>query len=76
MVQQGDSSESGRARYLEGWRAGKPSEDPEKLERWGRVSARPSEYLIHMRAGKVRTASSRRSTACSGWRGPQASICR
>jgi flotillin len=64
MVQQGESHESGRGRYLEGWRAGKPSEDPEKLKRWGRVSARPSEYLIHMRAGKVRTSSSGQGASC------------
>ncbi len=64
MVQQGDMSEGGRGKALEGWRVGKPSEDPEKLKRWGRVSARPSEYLIHMRAGKVRTASSGQGASC------------
>ncbi len=64
MVQQDESRESGRGRTLEGWRAGKPSEDPEKLKRWGRVSARPSEYLIHMRVGKVRPASSGQGASC------------
>lgn len=39
------------------WRAGKPAEDPEKLKRWGRVSAKPSEYLIHMRRGQLRPTS-------------------
>jgi flotillin len=53
-----------RPRYGGGWRAGKPAEDPEKLKRWGRISARPSEYLIHMRAGKVRTASSGQGASC------------
>ncbi|MEP7120272.1 MAG: SPFH domain-containing protein [Byssovorax sp.] len=64
MVQQSDLSDGARARTLEGWRAGKPTEDPEKLKRWGRVSARPSEYLIHMRAGKVRTSSSGQGASC------------
>ena len=38
----------------EGWRAGKPEEDPEKMKRWGLITARPSEFLIHMRGGSVR----------------------
>ncbi|WP_437708395.1 SPFH domain-containing protein [Sorangium sp. So ce448] len=46
-----------RGRYDQGWRAGKPAEDPEKLKRWGRVSAKPSEYLIHMRRGSLRPTS-------------------
>jgi regulator of protease activity HflC (stomatin/prohibitin superfamily) len=37
----------------EGWRRGKPEEDPEKMKRWGWVSAKPSEFLICMRGGKV-----------------------
>lgn len=64
MVQHSESHDGGRGRYLEGWRAGKPTEDPEKLKRWGRVNARPSEYLIHMRAGKVRPASSGQGASC------------
>ncbi|WP_437766032.1 SPFH domain-containing protein [Sorangium sp. So ce281] len=48
---------AGRGRYDQGWRAGKPAEDPEKLKRWGRVSAKPSEYLIHMRRGSLRPTS-------------------
>lgn len=52
-----------RPRYDGGWRAGKPAEDPEKLKMWGRISARPSEYLIHMRRGKVPPAGSRSPTA-------------
>ena len=64
MVQQSEGHDGGRGRYLEGWRAGKPTEDPEKLKRWGRVNARPSEYLIHMRAGKVRPASSGQGASC------------
>jgi len=37
----------------EGWRKGKPEEDPEKMKKWGWVSAKPSEFLICMRGGKV-----------------------
>lgn len=37
----------------EGWRKDKPEEDPEKMKRWGWVSAKPSEFLICMRGGKV-----------------------
>ncbi|WP_437911780.1 SPFH domain-containing protein [Sorangium sp. So ce302] len=48
---------AGLGRYDQGWRAGKPAEDPEKLKRWGRVSAKPSEYLIHMRRGSLRPTS-------------------
>lgn len=53
-----------RPRYDGGWRAGKPAEDPEKLKKWGRISARPSEYLIHMRRGRVITASSGQGASC------------
>ncbi len=45
-------------RYAQGgWRAGKPEEDPEKMKKWGLVTARPSEFLIHMRRGRVREVS-------------------
>jgi regulator of protease activity HflC (stomatin/prohibitin superfamily) len=40
-------------RYREGWRTGKPVEDPEKLKRWGWVGAKPSEYLVTTRNGVV-----------------------
>ncbi|WP_342374973.1 SPFH domain-containing protein [Myxococcus stipitatus] len=46
-----------RSRYAEGWRAGKPAEDPEKMKRWGLITARPSEFLVHMRRGRVREVS-------------------
>ena len=45
-----------RTRYGEGWRRGKPEEDPEKTKRWGFVSARPSEFLVRMRGGKIVTS--------------------
>lgn len=50
-MQQGDGS-----RYAEGWRRGKPEEDPEKTKKWGWISAKPSEFLIRMRGGNVVSA--------------------
>ncbi|MFP2928370.1 SPFH domain-containing protein [Pyxidicoccus sp. 3LG] len=44
-------------RHVDGWRTGKPVEDPEKMKRWGLVTARPSEFLVHMRRGRVREVS-------------------
>ncbi len=43
-------------RYAEGWRKGKPEEDPDKLKRWGWISAKPSEFLIRMRGGDIASA--------------------
>lgn len=43
-------------RYADGWRRGKPEEDPEKTKRWGWISAKPSEFLIRMRGGHVVSA--------------------
>lgn len=40
-------------RYRDGWRSGKPIEDPEKLKRWGYVGAKPSEYLVCTRDGVI-----------------------
>jgi regulator of protease activity HflC (stomatin/prohibitin superfamily) len=40
-------------RYQEGWRSGKPVEDPEKLKRWGYIGAKPSEYLVCTHKGEV-----------------------
>src|SRR3954471_12595395 len=40
-------------RYQDGWRSGKPIEDPDKLKRWGYVGAKPSEYLVCTRKGEV-----------------------
>jgi hypothetical protein len=40
-------------RYEHGWRTGKPVEDPDKLKRWGWVTAKPSEYLVCTRRGQV-----------------------
>jgi len=54
-----------RPRYSDGWRAGKPEEDPEKLKRWGMMSARPSEFLIKMRGGTVVLAG--QGASCFKW---------
>lgn len=49
------------------WRAGKPAEDPEKMKRWGFVTAKPSEYLIHMRHGKIRRRGTGQGASCFKW---------
>jgi flotillin len=54
-------------REPEGWRAGKPIEDPDKLKRWGFVTARPSEYLIHVRGGRIRRRSTGQGASCFKW---------
>ncbi len=46
------------------WRAGRPAEDPEKMKRWGFVTAKPSEYLIHMRRGKIRRRTTGQGASC------------
>ncbi|GMV18041.1 MAG: hypothetical protein HS104_25450 [Polyangiaceae bacterium] len=50
-----------------GWRQGKPVEDPEKTKRWGFVTAKPSEYLVHVRRGSVRRRSSGQGATCFKW---------
>ncbi len=47
-----------------GWRRGRPVEDPDKTKRWGFISAKPSEYLIHMRRGEVLAGSSGQGATC------------
>ncbi len=47
-----------------GWREGKPVEDPAKTKRWGFVIAKPSEYLIHVRGGRLRERSSGQGATC------------
>ncbi len=56
-----------RARHDTGWRGGKPVEDPEKIKRWGFVTARPSEYLVHVRRGRLRRRSSGQGATCFKW---------
>ncbi|MCA9557643.1 MAG: SPFH domain-containing protein, partial [Myxococcales bacterium] len=56
-----------RVKQAGGWRDGRPVEDPEKTKRWGFVTARPSEFLVHVRRGQVRTASSGQGATCFKW---------
>lgn len=53
-----------RAKENAGWRQGRPIEDPEKTKRWGFVSAKPSEFLVHVRGTKVRAQSSGQGSTC------------
>lgn len=55
-LQLAHAHESEPTRYEQGWRRGKPQEDPDKLKRWGVISAKPSEFLIRMRGGNVITS--------------------
>ena len=57
VVSDGAPNDLNSTRYEHGWRAGKPEEDPEKMKKWGLITARPSEFLIHMRRGSVREIS-------------------
>jgi flotillin len=68
QIPQNEEKRNGKAierRSVEGWRAGKPEEDPEKMKRWGYVSAKPSEFLVRMRGGKV--VSSGQGASCFKW---------
>jgi flotillin len=56
-----------RLREHGGWRSGKPVEDPDKLKPWGFVTARPSEYLVHVRRGRVLTRTSGQGATCFKW---------
>jgi flotillin len=42
-------------------------EDPEKMKRWGFITAKPSEYLIHVRRGRIRRASTGQGASCFKW---------
>lgn len=55
-----------RPRVVRGWRQGRPVEDPEKIKRWGFVSAKPSEFLVHVRRGRV-TKRSGQGASCFKW---------
>ena len=54
------------ARVNDGWRSGRPLEDPSKTKRWGFVAAKPSEFLVHCRRGRV-LASSGQGATCFKW---------
>ncbi|MCA9594435.1 MAG: SPFH domain-containing protein [Myxococcales bacterium] len=57
---------SERATEATGWRQGRPVEDPAKTKSWGFVAAKPSEYLVHVRRGRVRPSSGQGAT-CFKW---------
>ena len=59
-------TENSREREPDGWRAGRPVEDPDKIKRWGFVTAKPSEFLVHCRRGKV-LGSSGQGATCFKW---------
>jgi flotillin len=54
-------------RYTEGWRSGKPVEDPDKLKRWGFIGAKPSEYLVCTRGGAINRARSGQGMRIFKW---------
>ena len=54
------------AREQAGWRTGRPVEDPAKTKKWGFVTAKPSEFLVHCRRGRV-LASSGQGATCFKW---------
>ena len=62
-----DPEDPQRPRQTAGWRAGKPVEDPRKTKSWGRVTAQPSEYLVHMRGGRVLPRTSGQGASCFKW---------
>ena len=49
-----------------GWRTGRPVEDPYKTKRWGFITAKPSEFLIHVRNGQP-THRSGQGATCFKW---------
>ena len=55
-----------RPRETEGWREGRPVEDPAKTKRWGFVTVKPSEFLVHCRRGRVLDSSGQGAT-CFKW---------
>ncbi len=59
-------------RYQEGWRAGKPVEDPDKLKRWGFITAKPSEYLVFVNNGRIDTRKSGQGQRV--WKWPWSSV--
>jgi hypothetical protein len=62
-----DSTSEAIERYQNGWRSGKPVEDPEKLKRWGFIGAKPSEYLVCTRRGAVDRARSGQGRRIFKW---------
>lgn len=65
MERKGSALNAERTRYEEGWRRGKPEEDPAKLKSWGLITASPSEFLVCMRRGQV--VASGQGASCFKW---------
>ncbi len=62
-----DSTSEAIERYQNGWRSGKPIEDPDKLKSWGFVGAKPSEYLVCTRRGALDRARSGQGRRIFKW---------
>lgn len=62
-----DHDDEALARVPDGWRRGKPIEDPAKTKRWGIITAKPSEYLIHMRRGRILRKTTGQGASCFKW---------
>ena len=62
MQMQVQSKSAARPREPEGWRQGRPVEDPAKTKGWGFVTAKPSEFLVHCRRGRVLRSSGQGAT--------------
>lgn len=61
------SDDDSTQRIRHGWRKGRPVEDPAKTKRWGIITAKPSEYLIHMRRGRILRKSTGQGASCFKW---------
>lgn len=61
------SSDNRTSTYNDGWRSGKPMEDPEKMKKWGFISAKPSEYLICLKNGKINQKRSGQGATLFKW---------
>jgi len=53
------------------WRGNRPEEDPQKTKSWGWVTAKPSEYLVHVRRGRVLPTSGQGATC---WKWPRDAV--
>jgi hypothetical protein len=56
-----------KERHQGGWRKSKPVEDPEKTKTWGFITAKPSEFLIHVRRGRVLERTTGQGASCFKW---------
>ncbi len=56
-----------KERHETGWRRHRPLEDPEKTKRWGFITAKPSEFLIHVRRGRIVDRTTGQGASCFKW---------